>query len=60
MGVHLIIRYCTSPVYVSAFTANASGASGSGEEGGRGETTALKSWKVGDKCLAQWSDDSQW
>lgn len=33
---------------------------GHGSQSSSAEASAVKAWKVGDECLAMWSEDSQW
>lgn len=43
-------------------TQGSSSAAGAGlnSEGSSKESGAIRAWKVGDKCMAVWSEDSQW
>ena len=44
------------------FFSGSSSTTGAGltSEGSSKESGAIRAWKVGDKCLAVWSEDSQW
>ena len=47
-------------IFIS-ISASAAGSNASqGSQSTSDEASAVKAWKIGDECLAMWSEDSQW
>ncbi|XP_068202420.1 survival of motor neuron-related-splicing factor 30 [Palaemon carinicauda] len=56
--LHEVITLTTNLLEAQASAASSN--AGHGSQSSSSEAPVIKAWKVGDECLAMWSEDSQW